>query len=370
MRAVRWHGHPNHVTVDTIPKATLFTSEDALIHLTSSAICGSELHVYHGIAGSREPPWTLGHEGVGIVQEVGDAVQIVKPGDRVVVPCIPGDGKLEINPIPSGKVWGYGPDQNGNTDGLQAEYIRVPQADANLIPIPHHPSRELDYLMISDIWATAWTCLDASGFKAGETVAVFGAGPVGLLCAYTALFRGASRVYVVDHVKLRLAKAKELGAIPIDFTKGNAAKQILKIEELGCVNEKLEPQHNAIVNDMIDVTIPGGGIGIIGVYMAESRAPGRPNADEISPTIEFPMTAFWKKSLSMKAAIGNPQLLALQLVKLIKSGRAHPGCVVSSVISIESAPEGYRRFNKHFETKVVIRFPWEEEDWHWKVGEW
>tara|TARA_R110002003_G_scaffold64_2_gene5968 strand:+ start:7500 stop:8285 length:786 start_codon:yes stop_codon:yes gene_type:complete len=229
--------------------------------------------------------------------------------------------------------------------------------------------------MISDIWPTAWMCLDAAGFKAGETVAVFGAGPVGLLCAYTALFRGASRVYVVDHVKTRLAKAKEIGAIPINFTRGNAAKQILKLEDLGvdrscdccgyeCVNEQLEPQQNAVVNDMIEVTIPGGGIGIIGVYMAESKAAGRPKANEISPTVEFPMTAFWTKTLSIKAAIGNPQALAPQLVELVKSSRVHPGCVVSKVIDIENAPEGYRRFSKQLETKVVIRFPWEEEDWN------
>jgi threonine dehydrogenase-like Zn-dependent dehydrogenase len=256
-----------------------------------------------------------------------------------------------------------------------AEYLRVPQADTSLIPIPHYPSRELDYLMVSDIWATAWIGLDGSGFKAGETVAIFGAGPVGLLCAYTALFRGASRVYVVDHAKNRLAKGKEIGAIPIDFTKGNAAKQILNLEKLGvnrsvdccgyeCLNEKLEPQQNAIVNDMVEVTVPGGGIAVVGVYYAVSKAPGRPNADAISPTIDFPVSKFWIKSLSMKAVFCDPQALAPQLVELIKSGRAHPGWVVSNVIGIEDVAEGYRRFDKHRDTKVVIRFPWQDDEWH------
>lgn len=139
--------------------------------------------------------------------------------------------------------------------------------------------------MISDIWATAWTCLDLSGFRAGETVAVFGAGPVGLLCAYTALFRGASRVYVIDHVPVRLAKAKEIGAVPIDFTKGNAAQQILKLEPNGvdrscdccgfeCVNERLDPQENYIINNAVTATTRGGGIGIVGVYIAQDKAPG------------------------------------------------------------------------------------------------
>jgi threonine dehydrogenase-like Zn-dependent dehydrogenase len=122
MRATRWHGHPNHVAVESIPKPTLLTSEDAIIRLTSSAICGSDLHVYHDIAGSREAPWTLGHEGVGIVQEVGEAVQNAKPGDRVVMPYIPAEGRLDLHAVPSGKAWGYGPDQNGNTDGMQGMF--------------------------------------------------------------------------------------------------------------------------------------------------------------------------------------------------------------------------------------------------------
>ncbi len=253
----------------------------------------------------------------------------------------------------------------------------MPQADTTLIPIPHYPSRELDYLMISDIWGTAWTCLDLSGFRAGETVAVFGAGPVGLLCAYTALFRGAARVYVVDHVQARLNKAKELGAIPIDFTKGNAAQQLLKQEPNGvdrscdccgfeCVNEKLEPQQNHIVNNAVTAMKPGGGIGLVGIYVAQDKAPGRPEAGQIPPTLDFPMTEFWSKGLTMKAGVVNPQALAPQLVELVKSGRAKPGCITSSVIGIDEVAEGYRRFNKHLETKVVVRFPWEEED-EWRV---
>lgn len=172
--------------------------------------------------------------------------------------------------------------------------------------------------MISDIWATAWTCLDLSGFRAGETVAVFGAGPVGLLCAYTALFRGASRVYFVDHVPVRLAKAKEIGAIPIDLTEGSPAQQILKLEPNGvdrscdccgyeCVNEKLEPQENYIINNAVTVTTRGGGIGIIGIYVAQDKAPGRPEAGKIPPTLNFPMTEFWSKGLTIKAGVVNPR---------------------------------------------------------------
>ncbi|KAF3043763.1 hypothetical protein E8E12_009866 [Didymella heteroderae] len=351
MRATVWKGKTFHVSIENVPKPKLLHSEDAIVRLTSAAICG-----------------------LGIVESVGEAVQNVKPGDRVIVPATPSDGLLNINELlPPLESFGLGTNF-GPGEGMQAEYFRIDQADANLIPIPHYPSRELDYLMISDIWATAWTCLDLSGFRAGETVAVFGAGPVGLLCAYTALFRGASRVYVVDHVPVRLAKAKEIGAIPIDLTKGNPAQLILKLEPNGvdrscdccdfeCVNEKLEPQNNYIINNAVTATTRGGGVGLVGIYIAQDKAPGRPEAGKIPPTLDFPMTEFWSKGLTIKAGVVNPQALAPQLVELVKSGRAKPGCITSSVIGIEEVPDGYRRFNKHLETKVVIRFPWEDDEW-------
>lgn len=119
MLATRWTGRPFHVSLQRIPKPTLLTSEDAVVRLTSAAICGTDLHLYRGILGSREPPWTLGHEGVGIVQEVGDAVQLVKPGDRVIVPCFPGHGQFEDPVLPSTRFYGSGPDFSGNMDGLQ-----------------------------------------------------------------------------------------------------------------------------------------------------------------------------------------------------------------------------------------------------------
>jgi threonine dehydrogenase-like Zn-dependent dehydrogenase len=200
-----------------------------------------------------------------------------------------------------------------------------------------------------------------------------------LLCAYSALFRGAAKVYIVDYVKARLAKGKQIGAIPIDFTKGNAVEQILKFEKLGvnrscdcvgyeCLNAELKPQQNAVINDMVNVTIPGGGIGQIGAYLAQSPAPGRPKAAKISPTLEFPQTAFWSKSLLLKAGIVDPQALAPQLVELVKSGRVDLSWIISSVIGIEDVPEGYKRFDKHLETKLVIRFKWEDDEWDVSCG--
>ena len=130
-----------------------------------------------------------------------------------------------------------------------------------------------------------------------------------------------------------------------------------------CVNEKLEPQQNAVITNAVAATARGGGIGIIGVYVAQDKAPGRPEAGKIPPTLDFPMTEFFSKGLTMKTGIVNPMALAPQLVELVKSGRARPGAIVSSIIGMEEVPEGYRRFNKQLETKVVIRFPWQDDEW-------
>lgn len=173
---------------------------------------------------------------------------------------------------------------------------------------------------------------------------------------------------------VRLAKAKEIGAIPIDLTKGHAAQQILKLDPNGadrscdcfgyeCVNEKLEPQKNYITNSVVAATTHGGVIGIVGIYVAQDKAPGRPEAGKIPPTLAYSITESWSKGLTIEAGVISPPLLAPQLVELVVSGRTTPGCITSSVIGLEEVPEGHRRFNEHLETKVVFRFPWEDAEW-------
>lgn len=122
MRAVIWKGKPFHISIDNVPRPQLLSSEDAIIRLTSSAICGSDLHVYRGLLGSANPPWVMGHEAVGIVESVGEAVQNVKPGDRVVVPCTPDRGVLDLDSlVPPLEVYGTGA-EFGSNDGMQGTY--------------------------------------------------------------------------------------------------------------------------------------------------------------------------------------------------------------------------------------------------------
>ncbi|GME35177.1 hypothetical protein M1834_008936 [Neofusicoccum parvum] len=373
MRGVVWEGNPFSMVVADLPVPTLEAGTDAVVRVSSSAICGTDLHTYRGIFGGSNVPYSMGHEAVGYISEIGDAVSHLTVGDHVIIADFPDSGHLEMGPEP---LEGYGlGDLFGDLGGCQAEYVRVPFADDSLIPIPEasnttnapHPN-EIDYLFVSDIFGTGWGAIDFSGFEPGDSVAVFGAGPVGLLAAYSAIIRGASTVYVVDHVQARLDKAASIGAIPINFVESDPVAQILAREPDGvqrsvdCVgfealNADLEIQQNIIVNQMVAVTASGGGIGQVGVTTTVPESAGAPLANTMSPNITFPSSDFFIKGLGFRTGAVDVKKLAPQLVELIASGKAKPSFVVSKEIGIEEAPEYYDLFEKKKETKVVIRFP-------------
>lgn len=241
-----------------------------------------------------------------------------------------------------------------------------------MIPLPitkNTTSRALeqDYLSVADIFSTAWTCLDWSGFQPGDTVAVFGSGPVGLLAAYSALLRGASRVYSIDHVPMRLERAASIGAIPINFAESDPVDQILAHEPRGvmrsldcvgieAVNSSLLPDEGIIVRQMIALTHFGGGIGQVGIWRAQPDSAGAPRGGTLSPNMSFPLSTVFTKSLSWKGGPVDPKLVAPQLVDLIQSGKAQPGFIKSAEIDLEQAPEYYQRFDQHEEIKVFIHF--------------
>lgn len=252
--------------------------------------------------------------------------------------------------------------------------MRVPFADNSLVHIGKNSADDLQYLFLSDIFATGWAALDFSGFQSGDSVAVFGAGPVGLLCAYSAMLRGASKVFVVDYVKSRLDKAASIGAIPIDFTEDGkgAAALILEKDSEGvvrscdcygyeCVNVDLKLQPDYIMQEAIKVTAVGGGIGVVGVYADVPTSEGVPRGGEISGKIVMDLSTMFNKSLSLKIGPAPIPELNPRLLQLVQSGRAKPSFIVSSEVGIEDAPLAYRKFDQKLETKVVIRFPWEWE---------
>jgi len=363
------------VAIEDVGKPRIEHPDDVVVKITTSAICGSDLHMYEGRT-KAEPGIVFGHENMGIVEEVGDAVSFLKRGDRVVMPFNVACGRCQnceqrksafctqVNPGFAGGAYGYvamGPYQGG-----QAQYVRVPYADFNALKLPPGKEHEADFITLADIFPTGWHGVTLSGFNPGETVAIFGAGPVGLMAAYSAILRGASAVYVVDRVQERLDKAKSIGAIPIDFSKGDAVTQIVKhnggevdraVDAVGyqaVQDDGKKEQPNAILTSLIRVVRPTGGLGIPGLYVPSD--PGAPDQNSAKGMITIPFGSLFEKGLTLGTGQCNVKMYNRQLRDMIISGRAKPSFVISHEITLDEAPQAYKKFDDRVEgyTKVLI----------------
>lgn len=189
-----------------------------------------------------------------------------------------------------------------------------------------------------------------------------------MLSPYSAILRGASKVYSVDHVPARLEKAASIGAVPINFFESDPVQQILAYEPDGvtravdcvgmeAINAQGELQEDIVMRNMVAVTRQGGGIGQVGVFLTQNNSVGAPLAETISPNITFPLSDFLSKHLTLGAGVVDPIAVAPVLEKLITSGRAQPHFVGTAEIGIEEVPEYFQRFDRQEEIKVYIRFP-------------
>ncbi|EKM79724.1 hypothetical protein AGABI1DRAFT_84290 [Agaricus bisporus var. burnettii JB137-S8] len=375
MRAVVYE-KPFSVVIRDVEKPKIVHPDDVIVKVTTSCICGSDLHMYEGRT-AAEPGIVFGHENMGIVDEVGPAVAVLKKGDRVVMPFNVGCGRCanceegrsafctHVNP---GFVSHYdsyvamGPYKGG-----QAEYVRVPYADFNALKLPPGKENEADFSLLADIFPTGWHGVKLSGFKPGESVVVFGGGPVGLMAAYSANIQGASDVYVVDRVKERLDKAREIGCIPIDFSKGDAVDQILKLRGGNEVDRGVDAvgyqattgdgkteQPNVVLESLIRVVKPTGGLGIPGLYVPKD--PGAPDSAAAKGYISFPFGKLFEKGLTIGTGQCNVKSYNRYLRDLIISGKAKPSFVVSHEVSLDQAPAAYDKFDRRVEgyTKVLL----------------
>jgi threonine dehydrogenase-like Zn-dependent dehydrogenase len=228
MKAVTWHGKRD-VRVESVPDPRLQADTDAIVHVTSTAICGSDLHLYELFGPFLEEGDVLGHEGMGIVEEIGPAVTHIRPGDRVVIPFNISCGRCwmcrrqlyaqcETTQVreygTGGALFGY-TKLYGHVPGAQAEYVRVPQAQFGPIKVPHEESDDR-FLFLSDVLPTAWQAVEYAELPTGATLAVFGLGPIGQMSARIARYRGA-RVIGVDLVPARLEMARRHGIEVLDL---------------------------------------------------------------------------------------------------------------------------------------------------------
>jgi glutathione-independent formaldehyde dehydrogenase len=272
---------------------------------------------------------------------------------------------LTVNPGFAGGAYGYvamGPYRGG-----QAEYLRVPYADFNCLKLPEGSEHETDFVMLADIFPTGYHGCELAAVSPGETVAVYGAGPVGLMAAYSAFLRGASQVFVVDRVAERLAKAAEIGAVPINFEEGNPAEQINEqtggegtdkgIDAVGYQAHAHKGGGEApasVLNSLVETVRATGMLGVPGLYVPAD--PGASSEDAKRGMLLVSIGKFFEKGLRMGVGQCNVKRYNRQLRDLIISGRATPSFVVSHELPLDQAANAYEKFDQRIEgyTKVVL----------------
>ena len=375
MRALVYQG-PYEVAVQDVEDPAIQDPSDVIVRITTSAICGSDLHMYEGRT-DAEPGITFGHENMGVIEEVGPGVTSLSKGDRVVLPfnvacgfctnCRRGKSAfcLTVNePGTAGGAYGYV--GMGPYPGGQAEYLRVPFADYNCVPLPTGTEHESDFALLADIFPTGYHGVELSGMQPGDTIAVYGAGPVGQMAAYSALLRGASRVFVVDHVSHRLDIARDIGAEPINFDDGDPAQQITEalgdygtdrgVDAVGyqATVSSGEEQPAVVLNQLVDTVRHTGGIGVVGLYLPSD--PGAPDEHSAKGELLYRIGRFFEKGQTMGTGQADAKRYAHQLRDMIIEGRAEPSFVVSKDIPLSQAPDAYARFDKREDgySKVLL----------------
>jgi threonine dehydrogenase-like Zn-dependent dehydrogenase len=387
MKAVCWQG-ANKVEVESVPDPKILNPRDAIVRITSTAICGSDLHLYDGFNPTMKKGDILGHEFMGEIVELGSAVKNKRVGDRVVVPftiacggcffCNRNLWSLCDNSNPNAwmaeKLMGYSPSGlfgyshlTGGYAGGQAEYARVPFADVGLFPIPDGLTDE-QVLFLTDIFPTGYMAAENCDIQPGDTVAIWGCGPVGQFAIRSAFLLGAERVIAIDRVPERLRMAKAGGAEVLNFEQvevGEALKEMtggrgpdsvmdaVGMEAHGMGLEgfydkamqavRMETDRPNVLRQAIVACRKGGTVSVPGVYTGL--------VDKI------PMGAFMNKGLTMKTGQTHLHRYLKPLTELIQNGKINPSFVITHEMPLFRAPHAYEIFKHKQEDciKVVLK---------------
>ena len=394
MKAVCWMG-VEKMSVETVPDPSILNPRDAIIRITSTAICGSDLHLYNGFVPTMEQGDIMGHEFMGEVVEVGSGIKPdkLKVGDRVVVPFTIACGNCFFckeqlwsccdNSNPNywiaEQMMGYSPSglfgythMLGGYAGGQAQYARVPFADVGPIKVPEGLSDE-KVLFLSDIFPTGYMAAENANIRQGNTVAIWGCGPVGQFAIRSAFMLGAERVIAIDQVPERLQMARDGGAETIDYSEVDDLLQVLKDEtgSIGpdsCIDAvgseatghsmmyymdrakqmlRMETDRPIALREAIQACRKGGTVSVPGVY-----------AGFID---KMPMGAYMNKGLTMKTGQTHMMRYMKPLLERVEHGEIDPSFVISHRVPIDRAPEMYKTFRDKQDhcTKVVLD-PWAE----------
>ncbi|GAB2788999.1 zinc-dependent alcohol dehydrogenase [Halomonas shantousis] len=396
MKAVVFHGIGD-IRVDDVPEPQIQEPTDAIVRLTTSALCGTDLHFIRGTFSDMKEGTILGHEGVGIVESVGDDVRNLVPGDRVVIPSTIAcgtcaycrDGYYAQCDVanPNGKLAGTsffgGPAATGPFDGLQAEKARIPFANTGLIKLPAEISDD-QAIVMSDILPTGYFGADIADIEDGKSVAVFGCGPVGLCAIVSAKLLGAGRVFAIDSKDDRLEKARELGAECINFDREDPVETLIRltggigpdraIDAVGIDAQHAHDEHAADKSDIeteeqesrtiapetnpsgdnwhpgdapsqalqwaVQSLAKAGTLSIIGVYPPPMRA--------------FPIGMAMNKNLTLRMGNCNHRKYIPKLIELTQAGKLDPANILSQARPIADVIEAFEAFDRRDEGWIKV----------------
>ncbi|MDX6272179.1 MAG: hypothetical protein QOD28_3402 [Acidobacteriota bacterium] len=390
MKALCWHG-TGDVQVDTVPDPKILNPGDAIVKITSTAICGSDLHLFDGFMPTMEKGDILGHEPMGVVVEVGKGVKNLKAGDRVVVPFTISCGecffcqkemyslcdnsnpnaemaRLAMGHSPAG-LFGFSHMLGGYAGG-QAEYLRVPFADVGPLKIENDSLTDEQVLFLSDIFPTGYMAAENCGIEAGDTVAVWGCGPVGQFTIQSAWMLGAGRVIAIDRVAERLAMAQKHGkAETINFDDEKVYDRLMEMTSgrgpdrcvdavgaeahaTGSVDSVIDAAKTAVmlgtdrphvIREAIMCCRKGGTVSIPGAYVGVMD--------------KLPIGSMMNKGLTIKTGQTHVQHYNKQLLKKIEAGDIDPSFVITHQVKLDDAPAAYKTFRDKEDgcIKVVLK---------------
>jgi threonine dehydrogenase-like Zn-dependent dehydrogenase len=368
MKAVVFHDIGD-IRLDDVPEPTVQASTDAIVRITASAICGTDLHFVRGTVGGMRKGTILGHEAVGIVEALGNDVRNLNIGDRVVVPSTIACGNCaycragyyaqcdEANP--NGKEAGTsfygGPEITGAFHGLQAEMARIPFANIGLVKLPSEISDD-QAILLSDIFPTGYFGAKLAEVCSGDSVAVFGCGPVGQFAIASAKLLGASRVFAIDHLDDRLDMARRQGAEVINFDREDPVDTLRRLTNGIGVDRAIDavgidaqcPAHGHAQQQVrqwqpgdgpeqalqwaVDALAKAGTLAIIGVYPQQAR--------------EFPIGQAMNKNLTVNMGNCNHRRYIPQLIEMVQAGRIDPAKILTQVKPMTDAIEAFKAFDR------------------------
>jgi len=388
MRALTWHGR-HDVRVETVPDPVIVNPRDAILKVTSTAICGSDLHLYDGYIPGMRAGDVLGHEFMGEVVETGPR-STLKKGQRVVVPftiscgdcffckkhqysaCDNGnpaetsDASRLMMGHPMGAAFGYA-HLTGGYAGGQAEYVRVPYSDVGPIVVPDHLGDD-QVLFLSDILPTGWMAAENAMIEEGDTVAVWGCGPVGLFGIQSAKILGAHRIIAIDHYPSRLELAKKFGAEILDYREVDVRAALDEmtggIGPDACIDCVGMESHGLAVDNIVDTVKAHTFLGTerphaLRQAILACRKGGRVSIPGVYGGFadKFPLGQMMEKGLTVKSGQTHVQKYAGKLLEMIEEGKIDTTFLISHRASLEEGPEMYRHWHdeQNEYTKIVLK---------------